>query len=388
MVLRIINEINMKKIFIETDNIQKFEDAITELCAITHVKSIMVLACDNNNWQPKDIDPILRNCKKFIFGGIFSQVINNGKIYKTGTILIGFPVESKIHVLNNLSDSNKNYMDELEILTEEWADETADRSMIVFVDGASRRIESFVKSLFYCFGLEQNFIGGGAGSLSFQQKPCIITPNGLIQDSAIMINLPVSSGVGVAHGWKKISKSIKVTEIHQNTIKTLDWRPAFEVYQELIIEHSGLKINAENFFNIAQSYPFGIKKLEEEVVVREVVRTEDNNSIVCVGEITKGSFIYLLYGKKDSIISAAMDARKSANKYLPDEKGTTVFPLLLDCISRYLFLGEKIDEEIQAISQNDDIVGIFTFGEIANKGNDFLEFHNKTSVIGLLNIPE
>ena len=33
-------------------------------------------------------------------------------------------------------------------------------------------------------GLHRNFIGGGAGSLSFQQKPCLLTPQGLLENSA------------------------------------------------------------------------------------------------------------------------------------------------------------------------------------------------------------
>ena len=49
---------------------------------------------------------------------------------------------------------------------------------------------------------------------------------------------------------------------------------------------------------------------------------------------------------------------------------------------------DKIQNELEVVSDNQNISGIFTLGEIANRGNDFLEFHNKTSVVGLFNIPE
>ncbi|NOR26155.1 MAG: hypothetical protein GQ542_17565 [Desulforhopalus sp.] len=57
----------------------------------------------------------------------------------------------------------------------------------------------------------------------------------------------------------------------------------------------------------------------------------------------------------------------------------------MDCISRVLFLGDKLQEEIEAVQDaSAPLIGAFTIGEIANSGKDFLEFYNKTCIVGVL----
>jgi hypothetical protein len=57
---------------------------------------------------------------------------------------------------------------------------------------------------------------------------------------------------------------------------------------------------------------------------------------------------------------------------------------VIDCISRSLFLGTDFQRELAAIDDGLPMVGALTLGEIANSGRDFLEFYNKTAVVGLI----
>jgi hypothetical protein len=64
--------------------------------------------------------------------------------------------------------------------------------------------------------------------------------------------------------------------------------------------------------------------------------------------------------------------------------GRTII-ILIDCISRVLFLGKEFEKEIQAVYQEDiPLIGALTLGEIANSGRDYLEFYNKTAVVGCM----
>ncbi|MFC2092297.1 FIST N-terminal domain-containing protein [Bacteroidota bacterium] len=77
---------------------------------------------------------------------------------------------------------------------------TNQKHCLFFVDGFSKRISSLIDSLFNIFGLEFNYIGGGASSLDMQQNPCFFTNNGLLMDSAVLALLDIESGIGVCHG--------------------------------------------------------------------------------------------------------------------------------------------------------------------------------------------
>ncbi len=356
-----------------------------ELSALPNIKGLMILAGDENGWTPATLDPILATLPLPVFGGIFPQIVANTRNHSQGTLVIGLPVTPTVACIPGLSDPSADFYKLLEPHAEAWMEPRplASDTLLVLVDGLSKRIASLVEALFQCFGLETNFIGGGAGSLSFQQKPCLITNQGLIMDAALVVHLPVRSGIGVAHGWQPVSDSIKVTQADRNTIISLDWRPAFEVYREHVEAHSGRAFDDQNFFDIAKGYPFGINKLNSEVVVRDPLMTDGQNGLVCVGEVPTGCFVRILSGTPASLIDAAREARRRAEHSLP-ATGTPIQALFIDCISRVLFLGDDITRELEAAAAGEPLCGALTLGEIANNGRDYLEFYNKTAVMGLL----
>ncbi|EQD46615.1 hypothetical protein B1A_14553 [mine drainage metagenome] len=54
----------------------------------------------------------------------------------------------------------------------------------------------------------------------------------------------------------------------------------------------------------------------------------------------------------------------------------------MDCISRALFLEQDFRQELAVIHSPAPMLGALTIGEIANSGQDYLEFYNKTAVVG------
>jgi hypothetical protein len=364
-------------------SVESFARIGAELLADPDVQGLMVLGCDADMWTADEISPVLKGLGKPVFGGIFPQIIHGQKNHETGTLLVGLPVAPEVAVVHGLSDPEADFDEQVEAIADQWEDgDLENETLVVFVDGLSRRIAELVGALFNNFGLERNFIGGGAGSLSFVQKPCLLTPQGLLADAAVVVRLPMRSSIGVTHGWQPISESMKVTEADRNLIKTLDWRPAFEVYRKLVEPHSGLTFKEDNFFDIAKCYPFGINKLDSEVVVRDPLMIGPDGGLICVGEVPAGSFVRLLSGSPDSLIQAAGRARELAEEASPGGSGQAAF--FIDCISRVLYLGDRIQDELANAAGDRPLFGALTLGEIANSGKDYLEFYNKTSVLGLL----
>jgi len=365
----------------KTGTVEGLENTINSVAKHQEVKGLFILACDANKFTPDTVDEKLRKVTKPLFGGIFPAIIHEKEKLEKGTIVAGLSAEPNVQIVPNLSDMAVEYDD---IIDEKIPESGDTKTMFVLVDGFAKRISELIDSLFNVFGLEFNYIGGGAGSLSFVQKPCLFTNAGLLQDSAILAMLDMESGVGVSHGWKTISGPYKVTESDRSIIKTLDWQPAFDVYREIVESHSNKVFSDDNFFDIAKCYPFGISKLGTEKIVRDPYMVGENSSLICVGEVPEGAFVDILNGDLNSLVTAAKRAL-----YLGEEtfksKSSNRTILFMDCISRVLFLQEKFSDEINAIyNENTPLIGALTIGEIANSGRDYLEFYNKTSVVGVL----
>ncbi|MDH5511325.1 MAG: FIST C-terminal domain-containing protein [Nitrospinota bacterium] len=350
------------------------------------VKGLLVLSCDENNFTPESVDEILRGASLPLFGGTFPQIIHGKELIRKGSIVAGLTYDIDVKTISNLS-SPENDFDK--IVTGLIPETGETQTMFVLVDGYSRRISDLIESLYIQVGLGINYLGGGAGSidpmaLKIRQTPCLFTNGGLVKDSALLVTSPMPSGVGVRHGWSKLEGPFRVTESDTNVIKSLDWRPAFEVYKEAVEKYSGKIITKDNFFDVAKSFPFGISRLGSEIIARDPFAVDDNNWLTVAAEIPSESFVDLLTGDQESLVSAASDAFKYARESF-DGASEQQTVLLIDCVSRAMFLGDEFSHEIDAAYDADSqLIGFLSLGEIANSGKDYMELLNKTAVVGVL----
>ncbi len=369
----------MKINFYTSNSTIELEKRLIQFDNSETIKGILILACDNNQYTPSEIDPILQKIKKPVFGGIFPSIIFKNQKYETGFILAGFDTEIETGLINNLEEvtENESYIFSI---TDKFI---KTKTIFIFIDGLSNHITSFIESIFTVFGLEYNYIGGGAGSLTLKQKPCIITNNGLKQNSAVLVGLNLHSGIGVKHGWQSIAGPFRITAADKTEIKEINFRPAFDVYKEEIDSHSKVKINKSNFLEIAKAFPFGINKLDAEKIVRDPIEIGKSNSLICVGGVKNGDFVDILIGKKDELIRASGEALEQARELKKQTPSKFVF--FIDCISRVLFLQDEFVKELEEVNKYGSqlpLIGALTLGEIANNGKEYLDFYNKTAVIG------
>ncbi|MFP4208150.1 MAG: FIST signal transduction protein [Wenzhouxiangella sp.] len=349
-----------------------------------HHGSLIVLGCDQNDWPADDLDALLAGTTTPVFGGIFPAIAVNDQRHDHGAIILGLEECPDVACITGMSDPHADYERQLLDQVHQWHDLDEESTLVVLVDGLASRISALVEDLFFVFGLANNFVGGGAGSLSFRQKPCIMTFGRVEADMALVIKLPRASTIGVTHGWSSISETLEVTEADRNIIKSLNWQPAFEAYKLIVDSHSPTPITREAFFEVAKSYPLGLQKLDSKMVVRDPLMVQNGNDLVCVGEVPQGAFIRVLNGNPASLLAAAREARRTVHADRPDSERQL---LLFDCISRALFLGHGIEEELRALTAGEPSFGAFTLGEIANSGTDYLEFLNKTTVLACIGRP-
>ncbi len=366
-------------------SLQNLDKMLRVVEADSSVQSIMVLACEANNFTPENSDSLFCAVSKPIFGGIFPQVLYNTENLLTGTIVAGLTHKVSPFVIENISKQGASFDKLLEdtIKLQPREDET----IFLFVDGMSSDVSSLLDSAFNHFGLISNYIGGGAGSVNFKSMPCVITAKGLLEDAALFAFSEIRSGIGVAHGWLPVSQPLKVTESQYNTVVSLDWKPAYEVYREIIAKFSQTPLKEITFTGIAKSYPLGIVKMADDLLVRDPVEC-NGNAMRCLGELPQKSFIYVLNGDKKSLLKGAEKSRNMANEaffsQLKNQNEIKPVVFIIDCITRAQFLGTDFEEELKIASDGNQLIGALSLGEIANSGREYLEFYNKTSVIALL----
>lgn len=363
---------------------ERLADALSQLSAQASVQSMILFAADGSDYPLDQLQALLKAQSKPLMGGIFPQIIHESNAYDQGWLLIGLGAELKVYQIDGLSDETVQFSN---LIDDAVADDPLAPTYLVFVDGLAQRVSALVDGLFDVLGSESNFIGGGAGSLSFQQKPCLFSNQGVHMNAALIGALNATSHLGVGHGWTTVDADHQVTRVDKNVIQEIDHRNAFEVYSEIVNRFSETPISRENFFSIAQAFPFGINKFNGEKIVRDPISVTEDGELVCVGELVQGDFVDILSANSDQLIKAAGDTASYAFKKLNAEPASLM--LMMDCISRALFLKEEFVDELKNVKSKGDadlaLLGALVLGEIANSGHGYLEFYNKTTVVATLN---
>jgi len=160
-------------------------------------------------------------------------------------------------------------------------------------------------------------------------------------------------------------------------IVAIDWRPAFDVYRELVMERFGQEITVENFYQYSVHFPFGMLRANGEVVVRIPVSLAEDGSLYCVGEVPSNTMLVVL----DSEQKLLSDAVSHLGDSVSGQGWQS--PLTFYCAGRRMHLGvDAAEREIELLSETvGHVDGALSLGEIGNlsKGDCPL-FHNGTLI--------
>lgn len=364
----------MHTLFDASGTLEGFSRLVDEALAL-EAQALLIFCCDANGFEPAQLDPLLHTVSVPLIGALFPQILFGTQKYERGTAMLALDRPFEVFMLEHLSDEPERISTQIANITAEHFE-----TMVVFVDAFSTSIQTLIDGLYREFGLDYAFIGGGAGSLSFIQKPVVFTNQGLRRDAAVLACLSEPCSIGVKHGWESIAGPFMVTKAHGTVIEELDHQSAFERYRRVVEAHSGQPFDEKNFFDIAKAYPFGISKIGAEKVVRDPIARQQE-ALVCVGNVTNGDYVDILTSTTEKLVHAASSAMHDAYDKRTQNQGVTLF---IDCISRVLFMQERFEEELHSVaSVQAQLIGAMTLGEIANSGKDYLEFYNKTAVVGV-----
>jgi hypothetical protein len=365
----------------------KTEDVIQSVSQVSPMEGevFLILLGERSAVSIPELIDGLKSRGVTFFGGIFPGVIYGDANYDDGALIMGMPMLHAPAVVTDLTSTTEGFLQISTVLEDIDNKCTA----IVLVDGLAAGIAPFIQNLFDRYGNLVNYLGGGAGSLSLQQEPCLFSNDGFFQNAAIVTFVRLRSALGVQHGWQKHAGPLVATRTHGNVIEELNWESAFAIYQDIVEASSGKTLSPENFFSISKGYPFGIMKEESEDIVRDPIAVNQGNEIVCVGEVPENAVLNVLKASKSQLVEAA---GKAADQCLEQcGAGEDFQCLIFDCISRVLYLEDEFTDELTAIQgrinaghPEAEVAGVPSIGEISSYGEGYLEFFNKTVVVGIL----
>ncbi len=319
-------------------------------------------------------------------GGIFPALVKEEQFSTDGIWLLSFEKMPYYALYDNLPGNRE----EAELAAEKIAagvrnriDHTPDLTLFLLFDAMVPNISTMLDSLYLQLANRVHYAGANAGSETFRPMPCLFDSQRVARNGLLLMLLEQHKGAVLEHGYQVPQNMVYATSTEGNRISLIDWRPAFEVYQEMVRRQYGMEITKENFYEHAVHFPFGIVRANLQVVVRIPVMLADDGSLFCVGEVPANSVLTLLERPSvdtNATMHALADGLTSLNG---NTAGSEL--LLFYCAGRRMHLGtEQASAELGEFSRRtgaSQVGGALSLGEIGgSKLHGYPLFHNATLV--------
>jgi len=268
----------------------------------------------------------------------------------------------------------------------------ADKDLVgVFVlsDGLNVNGSDLVRGLLSAVGSAVNVSGGlAADGARFAQtrvgadappQPLTIAAVGFY-GSAIRFNC------GSGGGWDTFGVPRRVTRSDGNELFELNGSPALDLYERYLGDESaGLP-------GTALLYP--LKVWDPERPSHDLVRTvlavnRETRSMIFAGDVPQGSKAQLMRGEFMRLAAGAAEAAHQTVARQSECGTPGGLALLVSCIGRRLLMGQRIEDEIQAVREvlpaEVAQLGFYSYGEIApHSRSGVCDLHNQTMAITVI----
>jgi len=239
------------------------------------------------------------------------------------------------------------------------------RHVLLFSDGLVVRATLLVKCLEARLPTGVAITGGLAGDgtrfaetvvgLDDQPLPGRVVAVGIHGDSRLDIRYAALGG------WDPFGLVRRVTRARGQVVYAFDDEPALEVYRRYLGDHSAGLPSSALFFPLAVR-----KEGERRFLVRNVVAIDEaEGSLTFAAEVPEGATAQLMMANKDRLITGAENAATAVQAGLD---GSPDFALLVSSVGRRRVLGQRTEEEIEAVSAivgpEVPLAGYYSYGEI------------------------
>lgn len=236
--------------------------------------------------------------------------------------------------------------------------------------------------------------GGLAADAGAFKQTWTLGPAGSSDKHVVAIGLygeRVQLSYGSFAGWEPFGPARKVTRCEQNVLYELDGERALDIYKRYLGDY------AKDLPGSGLLFPFEMLGSEREKsgIFRTILGIDEAaGSLTLAGDIDPNGYLKLMHSSTDKLIegaeTAARSARKSSKEVAKGGDASNSLGILVSCIGRKLVMGDRVDEEVEAVANtlgdNACVTGYYSNGEIA--GTEFLgecRLHNQTMTITWIN---
>lgn len=321
-----------------------------------------------------------------LVGGIFPALVTSQGFSGEGVWLLRLDEMIPVFLLPALNAGKSEAAEKIASAVEPALDafdaSMAKPTLYLIFDGLIPNIATILDGLYLRLADRVNYAGAAAGSETFQPMPCLFDGERVIGNGVLGMLLPGNATTVLKNGYAAPERVMTATSTEGNRIHSIDWRPAFDIYQEIIKTEYGIDLTRENFYQCGVHFPFGILRANEEVVVRIPVALADDGSLFCIGEVPENAMLVLLRAPTvdaSHCITHLVEGLEAANGSLRNRGLLTFY-----CAGRRLHLGDDAARELAELNAQTGVAsmaGALSLGEIGSThGWGYPMFHNATLV--------
>ena len=193
-------------------------------------------------------------------------------------------------------------------------------------------------------------------------------------------------GVGYSSrgGWEGFGPRRRITQSRGSALLALDGQPALALYKRYLSDRAaglpatGLLFPLELSRDVAGT----------EGLVRTILAVDEKDqSLTFAGDMPEGWYVRLMKATADQLVEGAAAAGRIATEHL--STGDAVLALMVSCVGRRLVLGQRIEEELDAVMRSlppsAAAIGFYSYGEACPAaGSGVSELHNQTMTLTLI----
>lgn len=258
-------------------------------------------------------------------------------------------------------------------------------SAVVFSPGVQVNGSALIEGLIKGLAPGVKLSGGLAGDGAAFKKTFTLSRAAVSSEQIVALGFTSSRlelRHGSLHGWKPFGPARKVSRCEGNVLHELDGSPALNVYKAYLGSY------ADGLPGSGLLFPFEMLSESHEAtgLIRTILAVDEaNGSLTLAGDIAQGCYLRLMHATTNSLVDGAHDAAEAAAMDVP--LGTQHLALLVSCVGRKLVMGNRVDEEVEAVAgvlgNNVRVAGFYSYGEISPgpEGGTIADLHNQTMTV-------
>jgi hypothetical protein len=223
------------------------------------------------------------------------------------------------------------------------------RALMLFPDDRSMNLDSVVERAMTETAMMYDILGGPGPTThdTPPRPPAVFHNSQLIQSglsgAEILSQNPL--GMALSNGWTPLSGPYRVTQADERRIVKLDGRPAWEVYDDFLIEH-GINHSPETLPRILLNHPIGLCE-NGDCKVSVLMGFDEGGALKVTSPPSTGKLIHILATETDAMVTAAERAINQAMQRLNAQPGAGA--LFIDCMSTGWVLDDAYPRQRAAV---------------------------------------